>query len=205
LTEKPTGGKPVGVKSISVPLESLLQNYVVSYAELLNPGKRVEEQQHLNEEEDDEEENSEQESNDDEEGEKAPPVDGEGEEKKETDRKKKKKKKKQQTKGNYDKFVGEYDLDDPFIDDDEVAVAYESVFDLMDFDGEEDYFDEDGEGSSFDSMNGEMDEAERERRLERREKRRAAKRSSRDPSKPPLRDFYVYRGDLQVEVVSKLK
>lgn len=202
MTEKSSGGKPVGVKSISVPLESLLQNYVVSYAELLNPGKKDEEHQKV-EEDDDEEDNSERESNDDEEGEKAPQIDGEGEEKKEKDKKKKKKKKKQQNKDNYDKFVGEYDLDDPFIDDDEVAVAYESVFDLMDFDGSD--FDEDGEGSSFDSMDGEMDEAEREHRMERREKRRAAKKTGRDPSKPPLRDFYVYRGDLQVEVVSKLK
>ncbi len=76
--------------------------------------------------------------------------------------------------------IEDYDVEDPFIDDSEVAAVYESVFDLMLL-GEDSRDDPDSAASV----------PERER--------------STHTAKRPLtvKDFYVYRGPIEVELVEK--
>lgn len=155
-----------GVHCVKVPLEMLLQDYVVSYGNLLNPKDRQVRREDASERESDKETTNEPEDNND--------MD---EDEISTDAKTKKPKKKSKTRkrDNQERFVGDYDLDDPFIDDGDVAVAYESVFDLFGPDN-----------SDADALDSEY---EQDYVLD----------------KPPLREFYVFRGEIQVEVVSKLR
>lgn len=176
--------KDDGIRRVHVPLEDLLKSYVVSYGKLLghhpetdehalmeNDGSNGEEEASCSEDEGDLGSEEDHHGPDD-----PTPMDIENELKKKDERsdgdKTKKKKKKAKRREAGAGAVGDYDFNDPFIDDDEVAVAYESIFDLM---NQEDYHSEDG--------------MEAEARDE----------------KPPLKEFYVYRGEMQVEVVSKLK
>ena len=82
--------------------------------------------------------------------------------------------------------VEDYDVEDPFIDDSEVGAVYESVFDLM------------MRGGSNLPDDVEEEDEYIEEELEERDKSSAF-------SKRPLtmKDFYVYRGPIEVEVVEK--
>lgn len=164
---------------MKVSLEDLLKSYVVSYGTHLGEPSRNEAQ--LSEGSDVSGSSGAEASCSEDDDDEAAAMAAEGEKAIDADEQETK-----PEKGKKDKKSGtsrkrredEYNMSDSFIDDDEVAVAYESIFDLFHNHGE-------------DLAEGEAIEAR--------------PRGAAEDEKPPLREFYVYRGEMQVEVVSKLR
>lgn len=165
---------PNELERISISLEQLQSNFVVSMKEFL---KRPGSEKPSHEEEGDDVEEEEEEAEVDDEPDFIEKHHHHHSALNETKRVKKKKETKKAPK------LEDYDINDPFIDDSEMTAVYESVFDLMmkaEHHSGEDATDEEG-----------IDVPEREQSTEKSKRALTAK------------DFYVYRGPIEIELVEK--
>lgn len=181
--------KDENVQRITISLERLQSNFIVSMHELLGNNKEDGTKDADNDDAEAEVEGADmdalsagEDDNEERVNEAAGDVaDGEDGEKS----KKKKKKRSAQRKA---PKVEDYDVDDPFIDDSEVGAVYESVFDLMMRGG--------GPGEE-EEVSGEEDEFIEDGLTVRDRSTAHSKRAI------TMKDFYVYRGPIEVEVVEK--